>query len=89
MGLLSVLDVMMNAPMETVLAGLSLAEHIRDALTTRSGLHGAMLESALACERGDPQVVVPLKLSKPQAAQAYLDAQTWATESAATLAATR
>jgi EAL and modified HD-GYP domain-containing signal transduction protein len=87
MGLLSVLDALMDAPMERVLTGLRLPDYLHEALTQRAGLHGALLESAIFCERGEPQIVLPLRLSRPAAAQAYLEAQTWATETAATLAA--
>lgn len=51
-GLLSVLDGLLNRPMQGILAGLSLAEPVRDALLGGSGPLGDVLRLVIEFERG-------------------------------------
>jgi EAL and modified HD-GYP domain-containing signal transduction protein len=51
-GLLSVLDGLLNRPMQGILAGLSLAEPVRDALLGGSGPLGDVLRLVIDFERG-------------------------------------
>lgn len=51
-GLLSIADAMLDAPLEAVVAGLPLADDVTAALLTGAGGKGRALRMALACERG-------------------------------------
>lgn len=51
-GLLSILDAMLDQPMETLLADLPLPQAFTDAIVHHSGPHGAALACALAMEQG-------------------------------------
>lgn len=52
-GVFSLLDVMLDMPMEKILESLLLPEAIADALTTRTGIYGGFLGLAEACEDPD------------------------------------
>jgi EAL and modified HD-GYP domain-containing signal transduction protein len=52
-GLLSIADALLGAPLAEVLAELPLAEHTRDALIDRTGAAGEILEAVLGYERGE------------------------------------
>ena len=52
-GVFSLLDVMLDMPMEKVLDSLMLPEAIGDALLTRTGIYGGFLQLAEACEDPD------------------------------------
>src|SRR5690606_31878631 len=51
-GLLSLVDVILGAPLEECLEGLPLSDAVRNALCTRQGPEGAALECVIAYERG-------------------------------------
>lgn len=51
-GLLSIADAMLDAPLEAVVADLPLADDVTAALLTGAGGKGRALRMALACERG-------------------------------------
>ena len=53
LGLFSVLDAMMDAPMIDVVASLPLAAEMRDALVSRKGKRGLLLECVAALETGE------------------------------------
>ncbi|MBB5019863.1 EAL and modified HD-GYP domain-containing signal transduction protein [Chitinivorax tropicus] len=53
-GVFSLLDVMLEMPMEKILENLLLPETVCDALLTRTGIYGPFLELAEACE--DPEM---------------------------------
>jgi EAL and modified HD-GYP domain-containing signal transduction protein len=74
LGLFSVIDAMMDAPMDEVLAKMPFPAEMNDALVSRSGPKGELLEAALRCERGD--------FPNAGLAQIQLDAIAWATEAA-------
>src|SRR6185437_1030113 len=61
LGLFSVIDALMDTPMQDVVESLPLADDMRDALVHRSGPLGALLDAAAAREQGDTRAgtVVP------------------------------
>lgn len=80
-GVFSLLDVMLEMPMEEVLDKLSLPEAISDALMTRQGLYGPFLDLAVACEEGDAEYIeklaFSLQLEPDKINQAHLDSLAW------------
>ena len=80
-GLLSQLDRMLGAPMETLLAGLDLEPEVTAALLQRSGQFGDMLSLVVACESEDEQafseVYARLNYSNHQINMAHLEALAW------------
>ncbi|MDW8060692.1 MAG: HDOD domain-containing protein [Thermomicrobium sp.] len=86
-GLLSVLDALLDQPMEELLASLPLAEELRQALLTREGELGLVLDAVLAYERGDWSRLVQLGLRPSLLTSSYLDALALAREIDSALAA--
>ena len=80
-GVFSLLDVMLEMPMDEVLDKLSLPESISDALLSRQGLYGPFLDLAIACEEGDVEhiekLAFSLQLEPDKINQAHLDALAW------------
>jgi EAL and modified HD-GYP domain-containing signal transduction protein len=76
LGLFSVVDALMDAPMETLLASMPFPDDMRDALVARKGPKGELLEAALSFERGD------FEPSLERFAAAHLEAIAWATSAA-------
>jgi EAL and modified HD-GYP domain-containing signal transduction protein len=72
LGLFSVIDALMDQPMEDLLATIPFPAEMRDALLERSGDQGRLLDAALACERGE--------FPTPELARAQMDAMSWASE---------
>lgn len=56
-GIFSLLDVLLNMPMETALASLKLPPAIEAALTKREGIYAPYLDLAIACEEAEEQVI--------------------------------
>ena len=52
-GLFSTLDILFNAPIETLLEGLPLSPGVVDAIARRSGVLGASIDAIIAFERGE------------------------------------
>jgi EAL and modified HD-GYP domain-containing signal transduction protein len=77
-GLFSLLDVLMCAPMEYLLTQLRLAPEINDALTGRGGPFAALLQQILAWEAGElgKLQVTPQRIER--LAAIYLGATQWA-----------
>ena len=73
-GLLSVLDVMTQAPMELILAALPLDEEINQALLRHEGPLGRILACTLAYERCDWDSLDTLGLDPAQLNDAYMTA---------------
>ncbi len=73
-GLLSVLDALLDRPMEELLAALPLADDLRTALLDRQGELGVVLDAVLAYERGHWERLVALGLRPSLLTSAYLDA---------------
>lgn len=77
-GLFSLLDTLMCAPMEFLLTHLRLVPEISDALTSRSGPFGALLKEILAWEAGEltSEHAMPQRIQR--LATIYLGATQWA-----------
>jgi EAL and modified HD-GYP domain-containing signal transduction protein len=79
-GLFSVLDALMDQPMEDVLNALPLSQEINDALLRREGNLGVVLQCVLDYERGNWDAVQHIGLQQAEITQAYLEAIAWATQ---------
>lgn len=73
-GLLSILDIMTQAPMEEILAYLPLADEINGALLRHEGPLGAILACSLAYEQGDWQAVDASGFDPGRVSDAYFTA---------------
>jgi len=79
-GLFSVLDALMDQPMEDVLNALPLSQEINDALLRREGNLGVVLQCVLDYERGNWDAVQRIDLQQAEITQTYLEAIAWATQ---------
>jgi c-di-GMP-related signal transduction protein len=86
-GLFSVLDALMDAPMEKTLAALPLSAEVEAALLKRAGPLGKVLDAAVAYERADWERLAALDLPPAAIRRAYLDAIAWVDEVEAALRA--
>lgn len=77
-GLLSLVDVILGAPLEECLDGLPLSDAVRKALCTREGAEGAALDCVVAYERGEWAHAAFGGLPAPSIATAYSQAVEWA-----------
>lgn len=77
-GLFSLLDAMLDLPLEEVLDRLPLEADLRAALLDRQGVMGRLLECVIDYEQGDWSAVEALGSCGQHAGQAYLDAVAWA-----------
>lgn len=59
-GVFSMLDVILEMPMEKVLEKVQLSEAVTEALLTREGIYGPFLQLAEACEAADHERIVTL-----------------------------
>jgi EAL and modified HD-GYP domain-containing signal transduction protein len=87
-GLLSMLDTLMDAPMPKLLEKLPLAEELHRALLGREGEMGEALTAAVAYERGDWDNVACFDLSTDQIREAFLMALDWVDEMEGALSGT-
>lgn len=80
-GVFSLLDALLETPMEQVLERIALPESVADALLTRSGLYGPILALTEACESGEAERIESLAealfLSPEQVNGAHLKALAW------------
>ena len=74
LGLFSVIDALMDAPMAEVLSKIPFPQEMTDALVKGTGKKGELLQAAFACERGE--------FPSTQLAQIQLEAIAWASEAA-------
>jgi EAL and modified HD-GYP domain-containing signal transduction protein len=79
LGLFSVVDALMDAPMETVLESMPFPDEMRSALIDHTGPDGELLEAAMSFERGDFQPPTD------RFGSAWIDAMAWATNAAGEL----
>ncbi len=83
-GLFSVLDAMLDSPMEDVLDRIPLSDEIAHALITHEELLGRILNFTIAYERGDwerlSEFGKALKLDPPGIRNAYINAIRWTKE---------
>jgi EAL and modified HD-GYP domain-containing signal transduction protein len=82
LGLFSVIDAMMDAPMHDVVASLPLAEDIREALVQRRGRMGQLLDCVVSLETGEDD---PVEAIVPRASELYLESLMWANSAAESL----
>ncbi len=83
-GIFSLLDAMLEMPMEKVLEKLTLPSNISDALLHRTGIYGPFLSLAEACESEDVGLIIELATSltlEPATVnEAHLKALAWVEE---------
>jgi EAL and modified HD-GYP domain-containing signal transduction protein len=81
-GLFSLLDQLMETPMEELVTQIQVAEDIRVALVRREGILARFLSLAEACERMDPETIAQkaeaMGLSSRTVSLAVFDALAWA-----------
>ena len=82
LGLFSVIDALMDAPIEDVIAQIPFPADMRAALVSRAGEKGALLHSVTAIESGDFDRARQLV---PGAGELYLRSLMWANEAAGPL----
>jgi len=82
LGLFSVLDAMMDAPMIDVIESLPLAAEMREALVAHKGKRGLLLESVTALETGEVNDLPPIV---DRAGELYLESMMWANSAADSL----
>jgi EAL and modified HD-GYP domain-containing signal transduction protein len=82
LGLFSVIDGMLDAPMHDVAASLPLADDMRDALVLRRGPKGQLLDSVTSLEAGEDEKAGALIVDAPQL---YLESLIWANGAAESL----
>ena len=75
LGLLSVMDALLDKPMDEVIPLLPLADDMNDALLNRAGELGHILQSVINFEAGE--ITPPISLSAEQMASAYQQALRW------------
>ena len=80
-GILSMLDALLNLPMDQAIANLKLTQPTVDALLRREGAYGPYLRLALACERGDTLEIerasAELGLDDTEVNIAHINALVW------------
>lgn len=79
-GLLSVLDALMDAPLEEIVGRIALSEQVEAALLGRVGELGQLLEAVEAYERDDQEAVTESGLPPNEMMLAYVEAVEWALE---------
>ncbi|WP_018150061.1 EAL and HDOD domain-containing protein [Leeia oryzae] len=80
-GVFSLLDVMLEMPMEKVLENLLLPETVCDALLTQQGMYGPFLKLAIACENPElnelESLAEQLQITPEMLNKAQMSALTW------------
>ncbi|HLJ15900.1 MAG TPA: HDOD domain-containing protein [Bryobacteraceae bacterium] len=83
MGLLSVMDAVLDQPLDSILAELPVRGEIKEALLARTGLYWRVLEMAIAHERADWEAVSRLAsglhIKDEKVSALYLAAVEWST----------
>jgi EAL and modified HD-GYP domain-containing signal transduction protein len=81
MGLLSVMDAILDQPLDSILAGLPVRREIKEALLARTGLYWRLLEIAIAHERADWERVSTLLsgtgMKEDRVSELYVSAVDW------------
>jgi EAL and modified HD-GYP domain-containing signal transduction protein len=73
-GLLSVMDALMDTPMDQLVVNMPLSPEVLDALIGQKGEYGYILNTVMAYEQGDWDTVLKLNLSSETIRNVYLDA---------------
>ncbi|WP_148716222.1 EAL and HDOD domain-containing protein [Chitinolyticbacter meiyuanensis] len=83
-GMFSLLDVLLDMPLDRILETLILPESITDALINRSGMYGPFLELAEACEDPEmsevPRLTEQLQITPDMLNRAHVQALSWVEE---------
>jgi c-di-GMP-related signal transduction protein len=83
MGLLSVMDAILDKPLDSILADLPVRREIKEALQAQTGLYWQLLEIATAHERADWEKVSALvsetRMNEEQVSSLYISAVDWST----------
>jgi EAL and modified HD-GYP domain-containing signal transduction protein len=79
-GLFSLIDAVLDRPMDEIIDSLSLADDIEQGVLRRTGPVGEVLKLSLHCERGDWATMNPLGLKGEQISDRCLQAIEWAEE---------
>jgi EAL and modified HD-GYP domain-containing signal transduction protein len=87
-GLVSALDLLLQASLQTILDGLSLDTEPQEALLNHTGPLGAILADVLAWEVGGGDLKPRSSLSPAEVEQCYLQSLAWATDVCGVLAFT-
>jgi len=81
-GIFSLLDVLLNTPMDKALESISLPDLVLNALVKREGIYAPYLKLAAACEEGEEESVAELagelRLSVEDVNLAHVQAMIWA-----------
>lgn len=85
-GLFSVLDALMDAPLEEVIGTLTIPQELHDALCQHLGNKGASLKLAKALEYGELSSFEPFQIAAPVIASLHQTATQWADETLAGMA---
>lgn len=80
-GLLSVLDVIMEIPMANLLDHLALSAPIKFALLQQEGEHGALLKQTILYEQAQWETLLSMGVDRNSVVSAYLEAVHWADSS--------
>jgi len=78
LGLFSVVDALVDAPMGEVLASIPFPDDMVAALTAHAGAKGKLLRSVLHWERGEAREAAALGITPGKLAEAHSDAVAWA-----------
>lgn len=80
-GIFSLLDAMLEMPMNEILEKLYLPEDICDALLTKQGMYGPFLALTIACEDADPgkieTIAASMAMEPEKVNKAHLEALAW------------
>jgi len=91
MGLLSVMDAILDKPLDSILAELPVRREIKDALQAQKGLYWQLLEIAIAHERADWEKVGVLvgetRMNEEKVSSLYVSAVDWSTDLRRSIAA--
>jgi len=83
MGLLSVMDAILDQPLDSILADLPVRREIKEALVAQTGLYWQLLEIAIAHERADWEKVSVLSselgIKEDRVSKLYISAVDWST----------
>ncbi len=79
-GLFSLLDALMDTPMDEVISMLPLDDDLIDALVKRDGPYGRLLETVINYERGEWEKINDELFPVDRLRRSYLESVAWATE---------
>jgi c-di-GMP phosphodiesterase len=88
-GLFSLLEALMDTPLEKILESLPFTDEIRRALLQQEGLYGQALSCAIAYEKGDFLRAHFDRLAPSQMTDIYLASARWADQSASAMGESR